>query len=464
VTAFGLGAGLDSSGSQITAFGPFAANATTGTNINAIGAQAGYLGTSDYQNVFGFSAGESSSGRYLTAIGYTAGKFNSGTFNIVLGDFAGYNQGGSSNAALGLRALYNNSGTLNVGIGYNAGVNASATGCIYIGEAAGTSNTRANSIFLGSNPGYSVAADNQFVVYSMSAGVPLIQGDMSYGRVGIGKAPGAYSLDVSGTIQTSNISLARLNGLSWPSGTPGGSNYVPTYSNGIVSWLPGGGGGAAAWSSYPATQAVDLSGFDLYGVVSINSISAVFVNASSQIGFGPSVLSGNTGANVIALGSNAGSGGTHSNVVYIGNNPGYNPGTSDTFVVYSTNAGIPLIQANLSAISVGIGRAPRSVNALDVSGQLSASSIVTKPGSSNVIGAISTTTDSLVLIGGPSPDPAYKFNVNGNIICSGIVADSVAYANAIGGVTLSNMTLSAATVVTSRLSNVSLLNGWKVAT
>jgi hypothetical protein len=467
VTAIGKGAALGSTGSNIVGLGFFASASATGTHINAIGYQAGFLGTADYQNVIGYQAGKTSTATNLTAIGYTAGENNKGTSNIVLGDFAGSNQTGSSNVALGLRSLINNSGSLTIGIGYNAGVSASANGCIYIGRGAGSNNIRANSVFIGSNPGYSAGADNQFVVYSISSSLPLIQGDLSFNRVGIGRAPGPYALDVSGTIQTTNISLAQLNGLTWPAGTPGGSNYVPTYSNGTVSWLPGGGGGgggAAAWSSYPATQVVDLAGYDLSGLVSINSISAVFVTASSKIGFGRNVLSGNTGSNVIALGSNAGSGGTESNVVYIGNNPGYNPGTADTFVVYSTNIGLPLIEGNLASRSVGIGRVPRTQNALDVSGRISATSIVTSVGSSNILGPITTTTDSLVLIGNPTPNPQYKLDVNGTVHVSNIIATGAGGSNLIGGITLQNSTLSAATVVVPTLSNVSLLNGWQVST
>jgi hypothetical protein len=209
---------------------------------------------------------------------------------------------------------------------------------------------------------------------------------------------------------------------------------------------------------------VNLSGFDLAGVVSINSISAVFVGASSQIGLGPSVLSGNSGSNVIALGSNAGSGGTQSNVVYLGNNPGYDPGASDTFVVYSTNAGLPLIQGNLVSRSVGIGRVPQANNALDVSGKISATSIVTAAGSSNTLGPITTTTDSLVLIGNPTPNPQYKLDVNGTFHTSNIIANGGGGSNSIGGITLQNSTLSAGTVVTPTLSNVSLLNEWQVST
>jgi hypothetical protein len=468
VTAIGKGAALGSTGSNIVGLGFFASASATGTHINAIGYQAGFLGTADYQNVIGYQAGKNSTAVNLTAIGYTAGFNNAGTSNIVLGDFAGSNQTGSSNVALGLRSLINNSGSLTVGIGYTAGVSASANGCIYIGQGAGSNNTRANSVFIGSNPGYSAGTDNQFVVYSMSSTLPLIQGDLSYNRVGIGRAPGAYALDVSGTIQASNISLAQLNGLLWPAGTPGGSNYVPTYSNGAVSWLPGGGGGgggAAAWSSYPATQQVNISGYDLYGVTSINTISAVFSSVSGTFGIGPNILSGNSGSNLIALGSNAGAnGGSNSNIVYIGNNPGYDPALSDTFVVYSTNAGLPLIQGNLASRSVGIGRTPQPGNFLDVSGRISATSIITSVGSSNTLGPLTTTTDSLVLIGNPTPNPQYKLDVNGTTHVSNIVADGAGGSNLIGGITLQNSTLSATTVITPTLSNVSLLNGWQVST
>jgi hypothetical protein len=378
----------------------------------------------------------------LVAIGSNAGSNNAGNNNVSIGDWAGWNLSGDSNVAVGFRSLVDNSGTCTIGIGFNAGVSGAATNCIYIGQNAGLSNTRPNSIFIGSNPGYSVAADHQFVVYSLSR-LPLIQGDLSFNRVGLGKAPGAFALDVSGTIQASNVSLGRLNGVTWSPSTTPGTGTVPTYTGSFVEWqIPG--ADAAAWSTFRATQAVNLSGYDLSGIVSFNSLSAVFVSVPRRIGLGQGVLTGNTGTDVLAFGTAAGSNGTTNNMIFLGSNPGYTPGVSNAFIVYSTSTTVPFLQGDLAGRLLGIGRVPRAEYALDVCGTVAASSFFTVPGAASTIGPIFI-SDSRVGIGALA-DPTYKLDVQGVLRVSNIIASNMVTSNLIGGITLSNTTLSAATV------------------
>jgi hypothetical protein len=450
----GPSAGLNNTGSSVNAFGSNAALNNTGSYVNAFGYNAGSGNTKDSLNAIGANAAVGNKGLNLIAIGSNAGSNNTGDNNVSIGDWAGWNLSGSSNVAVGYRSLVDNSGAYTIGIGFNAGVSASANNCIYIGQYAGSNNTRANSIFLGSNPGYSVAADNQFVVYSLST-LPLIQGDLSYNRVGIGKAPGAFALDVSGTIQASNVSLGKLNGVAWsPSSTPG-IGSVLIYTGSAVEWQPPGSGAAAAWSTYPATQVVNISGYDLSAIASFNSVSAVFVSVSKQVGLGSGVLSGNTGSNVVAFGTGAGQNNGNSNMIFLGSNPGYSVAADNQFIVYSTSAAVPFLQGDVSARLLGIGRVPRTQYALDVSGTITGSSFLTAPGAASTIGPINI-ADSRVGIGGPADNP-YRLDVQGILRASNIIATDTITSNLIGGISLSNTTLSAATI------NVVALNATTVS-
>jgi len=273
--------------------------------------------------------------------------------------------------------------------------------------------------------------------------LPLIQGDLSFNRVGLGKAPGAFALDVSGTIQASNVSLGRLNGVTWTSSSPA-NGTVPTYTGSAVEWQAPGAGAAAAWSSYPATQFVNVSGYDLSGIVSFNSVSAVFVSVSRQVGFGSGVLDGNTGSNVVAFGTGAGSGGTTNNMIFLGSNPGYTPAASNSFIVYSTSATVPFLQGDVSGRLLGIGMVPRSSNALDVCGTIAADSFFTSPTSASTIGPVYI-SNSTVGIGAPATPP-YKFDVQGPVRVSNIIANDLTVNNTIGGITLSNNTLTVGTI------------------
>ena len=442
VNLMGPSAGLNNTGSSVNAFGSNAALNNTGSFVNAFGCNAGSGNTRDSLNAFGANAGMGNKGVNLVAIGSNAGSNNAGDNNVSIGDWAGWNLSGASNVAVGFRSLVDNSGTCTIGIGFNAGVSGAASNCIYIGQYAGLSNTRANSIFIGSNPGYSVAANHQFVVYSLSM-LPLIQGDLSFNRVGLGKAPGAFALDVSGTIQASNVSLGKLNGVTWSPSTTPGTGTVPTYTGSFVEWqIPG--ADAAAWSTFRATQAVNLSGYDLSGIVSFNSLSAVFVSANRRIGLGQGVLTGNTGTDVVAFGTAAGSNGSTNNMIFLGSNPGYTPAVSNAFIVYSTSTGVPFLQGDVSGRLLGIGRVPRADYALDVCGAVAASSFFTVPGAASTIGPIYI-CNSTVGIGAVADNP-YKLDVQGILRVSNIITTNTGTSNVVGGISLSNTTLSAATV------------------
>ncbi len=83
----------------------------------------------------------------------------------------------------------------NVAIGYQAGRTLSGGSNIVIGSSAGGTLNGNGNILLGT--GVDVSGDNLFQVGNASN--LLLQGNLSTGQLGIGKAPaGSYALDVSG--------------------------------------------------------------------------------------------------------------------------------------------------------------------------------------------------------------------------------------------------------------------------
>jgi hypothetical protein len=420
-----------------------------GTSNVGIGYQTLSGNTGGSVIAIGITAGQNNAGGNLVAIGSNAGQNNGGNSNVAIGDLAGSNQkGAGSNIAIGLRSMNNASGTLNIGIGYNAGSNASggSSNCIYIGNGAGSNNLNSNSIFLGSNPGYNVSA-NTFVVYSTSASGPALQADLSNRWLGVGKPP-AFALDVSGTIQVSNISAGQLAGYNLSLGSAQ-LNNVLTFDGTSIKWVAPAvvSSTTASWASFPAAQEVNLAEYNLSGLASFNNVPVFFKSVPQQICIGVSSLAGNTSVTV-ALGISAGISGGGG--IYLGSNPGYYPTNANTFLVYSTNATRPFLQGNVSTICLGIGMAPGS-NTLDVSGTIQGSNLLAP------FAKIGQVTISSVNVGINNANPAHTLDVNGVINCQTISADSTR-ANTIGGVRLQNNIVSATTVSTGALSNVTSIN------
>ncbi|GEM_PF-6027930 len=198
---------------QLTALGFQAGNA----NVNT-----GSLGNKGTENVFiGYQAGlENTSGKYNTFAGWQAGKANTtGDSNLALGRVAfNYNTTGSNNVALGSYALYSNTtGEENVAVGYLAGnANTAGSSNVYVGHAAGlfengTSNvfvgkyaglnaTGGGNVFLGYKAGYNELGSNKLYIANSETSTPLIYGDFSTSRVGLGTTNPQGKLDVNGTI------------------------------------------------------------------------------------------------------------------------------------------------------------------------------------------------------------------------------------------------------------------------
>jgi hypothetical protein len=227
-------------------------------------------------------------------------------------------------------------------------------------------------------------------------------------QMGVGTVTPGATLDVSGTFNVSGpttlsgVTLNVLNGVRWPATTGAANQQLVMNQAGTAAvWAAPGVADAALWSCNNAVQTVNMNGFGLTGLSSINGLTAVISSANNQIGLGANALGNNTAANVVALGSNAGSNAaansTWCNCVYLGSNPGTTANGANTFLVYSTIANTPALQVNMANRQLGVGMVPS--NALDVTGAARISTTLTSIGNVT-IGTI------------PSPSN-YSLNING---------------------------------------------------
>ncbi len=223
-TAIGLQAlQLNTTGSANTAIGLQALNInTTGDNNTATGQQALTSNTTGYNNTAtGLQAlSSNSTGYWNTATGLQSlNANNSGYWNNAFGvkalflNTTGYNNvamgtqslsnntTGYSNVAVGGGALYSNAIANNlVAVGDSSLYNSTGTGNTAIGSKAGYNlTTGTNNVFLGYQAGYNVTTgSNKLYIANNSTITPIIYGDFSNGKIGIGTTNPSAKLHIGG--------------------------------------------------------------------------------------------------------------------------------------------------------------------------------------------------------------------------------------------------------------------------
>lgn len=193
---------------------------TTGSNNTALGAYSFSLNTSGAQNTaIGFSAlGSNWGGCYNVSVGgYSLNGNTNGYFNNAFGYGAltsnstgwynsafGYNSlanntTGEYNCAYGNQSAYNvTDGDNNTIIGYQAGFSGTLpSNNTFIGFKSGYSNNASGNVFIGYQAGYSETGSNKLYIANSNTTVPLIYGDFSTARIGIGTNAPGHALDVA---------------------------------------------------------------------------------------------------------------------------------------------------------------------------------------------------------------------------------------------------------------------------
>jgi hypothetical protein len=196
-----------------------------------VGAGAGFSDTAGYNNTFlGSSAGYSNdTGHYNMFTGTQAGYSNTvGSYNTFTGAHAGHsNTTGFSNTFLGWAAGYSNTTAHhNTFLGMFAGyMNTTGENNTFLGYNAGSYNTTGDSnVFIGYEAGFYETGSNKLFIANSNTTTPLIYGDFSAGRVGIGtKTPGT-KFAVDGLTGTTSYYYVRVN-------TVTGDFYYQTSSN-----------------------------------------------------------------------------------------------------------------------------------------------------------------------------------------------------------------------------------------
>ncbi len=157
-----------------------------------------------------------------TFYGQSAGQWtitnNAGTgppnYNTFIGRAAGYNTrsganywDGDFNTFMGYYAGFSNTtGSFNTFIGFQAGTfNTTGDFNTFMGDNAGFSNTTGGgNVFLGYNAGYNETGSNKLYIANSFTANPLIYGDFSTGRIGIGMNNPQTKIDLGGGAITVN--------------------------------------------------------------------------------------------------------------------------------------------------------------------------------------------------------------------------------------------------------------------
>jgi hypothetical protein len=470
VDAIGHRAGYQnvSTGTNLIAIGSNAGIGNRGASNIYIGARAGngegpsFNSNSCNAIVVGSLAGIATNGNANIGnrsinIGTRSSTYQNREDQIAIGTGA-YSEGTGS-IAIGVSAYA--VGPKTIVIGSNVGGGTNAADVIAIGTNAGTNlPALSNNIYIGSNAGYTPATSNTLVVQSTSSAAPTLQADLSNRWLGVGKVPttaldvqgsvlltgGTVTLStttvttnltvcgtttlcgqvtitnlsptnvtvpvggrltVSGSTTLSGVTLNVLNNVKWPTTSGTGNQQLAMNQAGTEAiWATPGQIDSAYWACNAAVTNVNISGFDIKGIVSFNTISAII--SSTQIGIGPSVLRNNTAANIVAFGFNAGSNvtadSTFNNCIYLGSNPGTSAAAANTFLVYSTTAGIPALQVNTGSNWLGVGKVPTS--ALDVVGAAAISTNLVVTGKTS-LGLTGTSKNYSVNVAATGGAPAF---------------------------------------------------------
>mgnify|MGYP006910061808 CR=1 FL=1 len=281
---------------------------STGNNNTALGDQALNSNTTAYSNtgLGRYALKNTSTGSQNTAVGQSAMLSNSnGYLNVALGDGSLLsNSTGYSNTGAGTSVLYHNlSGNNNTALGFESGFNSTGSG----------------NVFLGNQAGYNETGSNKLYIANSSTNPPLIFGDFSVGKIGLGTISPAQRLDVQGGNINTSANLmtggtARVdasgNLINIGNITATGAS-IYTSGAGTLLALHGGNSSTAAGGAVAISAGTGVSGA-AGSDVSVNAADASGIATGGKI-----TLTGGTGGYF---------GGSGAYVSINGGAPNYGPG------------------------------------------------------------------------------------------------------------------------------------------
>jgi hypothetical protein len=125
-----------------------------------------------------------------------------------------------------------------------------------------------SNVFLGYRAGYNETGSNKLYIANSNTNPPLIYGDFSTGRVGLGTISPAAKLDVAGQVRIAD-------------GTQAAGKVLTSDASGLASWQTAGAGDNLG--NHSATQNVRLNDYWLSGD---GDLEGVFVGTDGNVGVG----------------------------------------------------------------------------------------------------------------------------------------------------------------------------------
>ena len=333
-------------------------------------------------SAFGFDVlANSTTGLFNTGVGYIALNYiTSGKYNTGVGSWAlQSNTTGESNAAFGMFALpLNITGNYNTSLGAYSGYNATGSG----------------NVFIGYQSGYNESGSNKLIIANSNTNTPIIYGDFTSGRVGVGTTNPTFKLEVTedasfnavrvgrgnGNISTntsvgfstlnSNTSGANNTGVGFKAlelNTSGGQNTA-VGDNALAHNTTATGNTSIGYATLAETTTGNFNsamGYDalLYNTTGEHNTAlgawAMHFNTigkwNTALGFS-SLQKNITGNNNTSIGQEAGFNNTSGNSnVFLGYKAGYSETGSNKLYIANSNTTTPLIYGDFSAGNVGIG-------------------------------------------------------------------------------------------------------------
>ncbi|MHA3788700.1 FtsB/FtsL family cell division protein [Flavobacterium hauense] len=225
-------AGAKNTSGEYNVFTGYAAGNSnvSGGNNTFTGYNCGFKNTASNNCFYGYQSGyNTTTGGSNIFIGSGSGHANStGSDNVFSGTYSGVsNTQGAANAFYGNGSgNANTTGSYNVHLGFNSGYSSNSTigKNVYLGAGAGSNNTSGGAnVFVGFESGKFETGSNKLYLANTSTSAPLVYGDFSTGKVGIGgmnsfpanagSIPvGGYKLFVKGGILTEEVRVHLATG------------------------------------------------------------------------------------------------------------------------------------------------------------------------------------------------------------------------------------------------------------